>query len=283
MITSTTSPLHSIIMHGSRGTTSCSRRRRRRRRRRRCFHLPLTNNLATKKHLNNELRQKSFSRSTSKATQARNTHSPDLMMIIAGKRKPFWTPPYSSAPSLSSSSSVSSKQHEQKRIWWQECMQVMPKEKMNCMHSLHSHSKKKKSFPKTQPQNKKKRTEKKNTRLKEKKTTACKKLVFPCFRMKKKECQEERIRNNENNECQEWVGECASYMMHTKSKRVEGRNREKDFAATTRMILQRMRKVFAVWHSSSIIERAFVRLLLLLLLAPRNFLSLCARTIISKP
>jgi hypothetical protein len=45
----------------------------------------------------------------------------------------------------------------------------MPKEKMNCMHSLHSHSKKKKSFPKTQPQNKKKRTEKKNTRLKEKK------------------------------------------------------------------------------------------------------------------
>jgi hypothetical protein len=95
------------------------------------------------------------------------------------------------------------------------------------------------------------------------------------FSIEKNECQEERIRNNNNNECQEWVGECASYKIHTNSKRDEGRNREKDFAAITRMMLQRMtsRKLFAVWHSSSIIERAFVRLLLLLLLAPRNFLS----------
>lgn len=169
-------------MHGSRGTTSCSRRRRCRRRR--CFHLPLTNSLATKKHLNNELDQNSFSRSTSKATQPRNTHTLDLMMIIAGTRKPFWTPPYSSGPSLSSSSSLSSKQHEQKRIWWQECMQVMPKEKMNCMHSLHSHSKKKKSFRNTKLQKKEKKREQKWKTQNWKKKNYCKKLLS-CFRMKK--------------------------------------------------------------------------------------------------
>jgi hypothetical protein len=36
------------------------------------------------------------------------------------------------------------------------------------------------------------------------------------FSNEKNECQEERIMNNKNNECQEWVGEYASCMIHTK-------------------------------------------------------------------
>jgi hypothetical protein len=81
-------------------------------------------------------------------------------------------------------------------------MQVMPKEKMNCMHSLHSHSKKKKSFPKTKPQKENKRENKKEKRKTERKKLL-QETTFSLLLNGKNECQEERIRNNKNNECQE--------------------------------------------------------------------------------